>query len=65
MFQGKNLNLTDIPNRRAQEVPGPTVAADGVQVADHESRIAALEALVAALQATAADHETRITALEP
>jgi len=65
MFQGKDLNLTSTPVRRYQEVGTPTVPANGAQVIDHEDRIAALEALVATLQATAADHEARITALEP
>jgi hypothetical protein len=79
MYQGKDLNLSRIPQTRGQIVPAPTVAANGTQVIDHEDRIVALEAAVAALQAdvitlqsdvadlqaTVADHETRIAALEP
>jgi|GEM_PF-4176748 len=72
MFQGKNLNFTGLPQTRGQIIPGPTVAANGVEVAGNTDDIAALSLLVSslqsavtALQAAVADHETRITALEP
>ena len=65
MCQGATLNFGQQPVKRQQEVPGPNVAGNGVQVADHEARIAALESAVSALQAVVADHEARIAALEP
>lgn len=43
MFQGRDLNFTDIPQSRGQTVPGPAIVADGAQVADHEARVTALE----------------------
>lgn len=44
MEQGTNLNFSRIPTRRGQVQPGPIVQANGVQVSDHETRIADLEA---------------------
>jgi hypothetical protein len=72
MYQGTTLNFGDQPERRSQEAPGPVVQASAGDVsavsddvADHETRIAALEALVVAMQAQLDDHEARIAALEP
>lgn len=71
MFQGTDLNFSSQPVKRQQIVPAPTVAANGVQVADHETRIGALEAAdvaldgrVDALEAADAALDTRLDVLE-
>ena len=71
MFQGTTLNFGSQPVKRAQEVPGPTVSANGAQVADHEDRITALETAdiaidgrVDALEAADLALDGRLDALE-
>lgn len=64
MLQGTTLNFGSQPVKRLQEVPAPTVAANGVQVADHEDRIAALEAADVAIDGRLDALEAADTALD-
>lgn len=64
MFQGTDLNFTSQPVKRQQTIPAPTVAANGVQVADHETRIDALEAADLAIDSRLDALEASDTALD-
>lgn len=71
MLQGTTLNFGSQPVKRSQEVPAPTVAANGVQVADHEDRITALETAdiaidgrLDALESADTSLDSRLDALE-
>jgi hypothetical protein len=44
MYQGTELNFSEVPIRRGQVSPGPLVVGDGVEVAAIEARVDALEA---------------------
>lgn len=77
--QSNPLNRSRLPERRAQVIPAPTVAASGTDVIALAARVSTLETLadgqavtiadhearIAALEAQVADHEARIAALEP
>jgi len=64
MFQGTTLNFGTQPVARGQIIPAPTVAANGVQVADHETRIEALEVADTALDGRVDALEAADTALD-
>ena len=44
MYQGTELNFSEVPLRRGQTSPGPLVVGDGADVSALEVRVDALEA---------------------